>query len=55
MATAAPPNPPGPKGKPVVGSIPEFRRDILQTMIDGRTACTNQEIISAPPGCRWSW
>jgi cytochrome P450 len=33
--TATNGRPPGPSGKPVVGSIPDFRRDILGTMLDG--------------------
>jgi cytochrome P450 len=33
LATAR--RPPGPRGKPVLGSILDFRRDILRTLVDG--------------------
>ena len=34
MAKTAP-SAPGPRGYPIVGSIPDFRRDIIQTFMDG--------------------
>ena len=35
QAPAATARPPGPSGKPAIGSIPDFRRDILGTMLAG--------------------
>lgn len=35
MTIAANQRPPGPRGKPVLGSLPDFRRDIMQAFVDG--------------------